>query len=71
MDKLKSIITKYVDVKPEDIGDNMSLNADLNIDSFSLISMIVEIEESFNVEIPDYAISKFQTLTDLYNFITA
>lgn len=69
MDKLKNIITKYIDVPQNTITDNMSINADLGIDSFSLISMIVEIEESFKVEIPDYELGKFQTLTDLYSYI--
>lgn len=69
MDKLKNIISQYVDVKPEQINDNMSLNAELGLDSFALISMLVEIEESFNVEIPDYVLPNFQTLNDLYTYI--
>ena len=71
MDKLKNIINKYVDVNPSFIDDNMSLTCDLGIDSFSLISMIVEIEESFNVEIPEYELNKFQTLNDLFSYISA
>ena len=69
MEKLKSIITQYIDVDPSLIDENMSISSDLGIDSFSLISMIVEIEDSFNVEIPEYALSEFQTLKDLYQFI--
>ena len=71
MDKLKNIINKYIDVPPVQIDESMSLTCDLGIDSFSLISMIVEIEESFNVEIPEYILGKFQTLNDLYGFITS
>ena len=70
MDKLKNIITKYIDI-PVQINENMSINSDLGIDSFSLISMIVEIEESFNVNIPEYELGKFQTLNDLYSFISS
>ena len=70
MDQLKNIITKYIDVPQSAIQDNMSISSDLGIDSFSLISMIVEIEESFKVEIPDYELGKFQTLNDLYNYIS-
>ena len=69
MDKLKNIISQYVDVKPEQINDNMSLNAELGLDSFALISMLVDIEESFNVEIPDCVLPNFQTLNDLYTYI--
>ena len=69
MDKLKNIITKYMDI-PVKIDENMSICSDLGIDSFSLISMIVEIEESFNVEIPEYELNKFQTLNDLLGYIS-
>ena len=69
MDKLKNIITKYMDI-PVNIDENMSICSDLGIDSFSLISMIVEIEESFNVEIPEYELNKFQTLNDLLGYIS-
>lgn len=70
MDKLKSIISKYIET-PNQINENMSISSELGIDSFSLISMIVEIEESFNIEIPDYELGKFQTLNDLYGYISA
>ena len=70
MDKLKNIITKYIDV-PINIDENSSISTDLGIDSFSLISMIVEIEECFNIQIPDYELGKFQTLNDLYSYISS
>ena len=70
MDELKKIICNYIDVEPDSIQDDMSLNAELGLDSFSLISMLVEIEENFNIEIPDYALRDFQTLEDLYSYIT-
>ena len=69
MDKLKNIICNYVDTQPALISDNMSLNAELGLDSFALISMLLEIEENFGIEIPTEALPNFQTLNDLYNYI--
>ena len=69
MDKLKSIICNYVDTQPALINDNMSLNAELGLDSFALISMLLEIEENFGIEIPNEALPNFQTLNDLYSYI--
>ncbi len=69
MDKLKKIICNYVDTTPSLISDSMSLNAELGLDSFALISMLLEIEESFGVEIPNYVLPNFQTLNDLYSYI--
>ena len=69
MDKLKEIICNYVDVEPSAINGDMSLNNELGVDSFSLISMLVEIEDTYNCSIPDSALQSFQTLNDLYNYI--
>ncbi|MBR2909833.1 MAG: acyl carrier protein [Clostridia bacterium] len=69
MDKLKTIICNYVDIKVADIRDDMSLNADLGLDSLSLTMMIMDIEESFGCEIPESAIHEFQTLNDLYSYV--
>lgn len=69
MNKLKKIISEYTGVEPQDIDDKMSLSGDIGLDSFSLISMICDIENSFNVSIPESEISKFQTLNDLYDYL--
>lgn len=70
MDKLKEIISKYIDT-PSQINEDMSLSKDLGIDSFSLISMVMEIEESYNIQIPDSELNQFKTLKDLYGYISS
>ena len=69
MDKLKMIISEYVDVPVTNIDSDMSLKGDIGIDSFGLISMLNDIESAFDVSIPDSALSDFQTLNDLYSYI--
>lgn len=71
MNELKEIISEYTGVEPKDIDEKMSLSGDIGLDSFSLISMICDIENSFNVSIPESEIPKFQTLNDLYNYLDA
>lgn len=69
METLKKIICNYVDVAPSQIKEDMSLNAELGLDSFSLVSMLLDIEDHFNVEIPTAVLPQFQTLNDLYAYI--
>ena len=71
MNKMKHIISEYVDVPEDNICESMSLQGDIGLDSFSLISMLVEIENEFNVEIPEYELKNFQTLGDMYSYIEA
>lgn len=71
MDKLKEIISEYTGVNPEDMDGNMSLSGNIGLDSFSLISIICDIEEYFKVDIPENEITNFQTLDDVYNYLSA
>lgn len=68
--KLKGIICDYVDVDPSLIDSNMNLAADIGLDSFALFSMICSIEDEFHVSIPDGALSSFNTLSDMINYIS-
>ena len=69
MDIIKQIISEYVDVPAEQISENMSLQGEIGLDSFSLISLLTEIENAFHVEIPEFELKKFHTISDMYSFI--
>ena len=70
MDIIKEIIRQFTDLPINEIDENMSLQGDIGLDSFSMISMLVELENAFNVEIPNQELQNFQTLTDLCNYVT-
>ena len=70
MDKLKNIICNYVDVSASAICEDMSLNSELGLDSLSMIMMLVDIEESFGCSIPETMLPQFQTLKDLYSYVS-
>lgn len=69
MDIIKQIISEYVDVPADQISENMSFQGDIGLDSFSLISLLTEIENAFHVEIPECELKKFNTISDMYSFI--
>ena len=71
MDKMKKIICEYVDVSENDIDENMSLQGDIGLDSFGLVSLVLDIESTFNVSIPESKLKEFQTLGDMYSFIVS
>lgn len=68
-EKLKNIISEYVDVEPEQIDINMDLKFDMGLDSFGLISLVCAIESEFNVHIPESNCMEFNTLHDMVSFI--
>ena len=70
-EKVKEIISEHAGVPACQIDDNMSLQTDLGIDSFSLICMLEAIEDTFHISINESDVAKFQTLQDVHNFIRA
>lgn len=66
--KKKGKLLQYL--LPEVKDDNMSLSGDIGLDSFGIISMICAIENNFKVSIPEAEMSHFQTLSDLYNYLS-
>ena len=71
MNILKRIVSEYADVDPSQIDENMSLQGNIGIDSFGLVSMLMDIEEEFNVKISERELKHFQTLNDIYSYICA
>ena len=66
---LKEIIYEYTDVPVNKISTNMNLKCDIGLDSFALINLITTIEDTFNINIPDNELQKFETLFDMENYI--
>ena len=66
--ELKKIVEDYVEIESE-FSEEMSLQGDIGLDSFGLISMICQIEKNFNVRIPDHELPNFLKLTDLVAYL--
>ncbi len=66
--ELEEIVADYVEVE-DGFNGEMSLNGDMGLDSFGLISMVNQIEKHFNIRIPDYELPKFLQLNDLVQYI--
>ena len=69
MDKLKEIISEYAGIEKLKINEDMSLVTDMGLDSFSLISLVTEIEQTFEVSISDAELASFKTFSDVVNFL--
>lgn len=65
---LKDIISDYVEID-DSYSDQMSLQGDIGLDSFGLITMVSEIERHFNIRIPDQELAHFLQLADLVKYI--
>ena len=69
MDKLFEILSEYSEVSPENINEQTKIVEDLGLDSFALLSMIVDIENEYGVDLQNQDLSTFKTWGDLIKFL--
>lgn len=53
------------------VTDPLSLSTDLNVDSADLVDLVLQIEERFEVEVPDSAITELKTVGQVIDLLEA
>jgi len=69
LEKLQEIFRRYIDDENFILTADMVLRSDLDISSYEFVQVICEVEEAFNIEIPDRAIAGFKTVGDVLEWI--
>ena len=69
LEELQEIIRKYTDDEKFVITGDMALLSDLGFNSYDLVELVCELEEKFDVEIPDRAISGLKTVQNVLDYI--
>ena len=67
--KVKKIVAEHLGVEEAKVVAEASFIDDLGADSLDTVELVMAFEEEFNVEIPDEAAEKIQTVQDAINFI--
>ena len=68
---LIKIIASVAEVPVESFNFNTNLIADLDLESLDLVTLVSEIENKYELEIPDKEIKKIQTVEDIVNFLSS
>lgn len=69
LDKMKDILVEQLECNPEDITMESLLVDDLGADSLDAIDIVMSVEDTFKVEVPDDIIEKIETVGDIVNYI--
>lgn len=69
LDKMKDILVEQLECDPEDITMESLLVDDLGADSLDAIDIVMSVEDTFKVEVPDEIIEKIETVGDIVNYI--
>jgi acyl carrier protein len=66
---LAEILEEIADVQPDDVLDEKSFQDDLDVDSLSMVEVVVAAEERFGVKIPDDDVQNLRTVGDAVSYI--
>ena len=70
-DKIREIIVDQLDVDEDKVTTDASITEDLGADSLDVVDLVMNIEESFDLEIPDEEVENIKTVGDIVKFIEA
>ncbi|MHB9098629.1 MAG: acyl carrier protein [Syntrophales bacterium] len=68
-EKVISIITEQLDVTREECIPAASFIDDLGADSLDLVELIMEMEETFDIQIADNELEKIRTIKDVLDYL--
>ena len=68
---LADIVNEETGIDTDSVKMEKSFTNDLDIDSISMMTIVVNAEDKFSVKIPDEEVKNLITVADAVNFITA
>ena len=63
------ILSTDLEVSPEDIANDTDLNTELPFDSLQLYEFVIDLEEAYNIKLPDEMLDQMKTVDDIVNLI--
>ena len=70
LEGLAEIVNEIAGIPTEDVELGKSFTDDLDVDSLSMVEVVVAAEERFDVKIPDDEVKNLKTVGDAVDFIT-
>jgi len=67
--ELAEIVNEVTGIPADDVQLDKSFTDDLDVDSLSMVEVVVAAEEKFDVRIPDDAVKDLKTVGDAVSYI--
>ncbi|MDH6110409.1 acyl carrier protein [Kitasatospora sp. MAP12-15] len=71
LEGLAEIVNEIAGIPAEDVELDKSFTDDLDVDSLSMVEVVVAAEERFDVKIPDDEVKNLKTVGDAVDYILA
>ncbi|GAB4285253.1 MAG: acyl carrier protein [Coriobacteriia bacterium] len=70
-DKIKEVIVDQLNVDEDDVTLEASFIDDLGADSLDIVELVMALEESFGISIPDEEAENIKTVGDAVDYVVA
>ena len=67
--RIQAIVADQLGVKPAEVTKDASILDDLGADSLDVVELVMALEETFDIEIPDDAVEDMRTIGDIQRFV--
>lgn len=69
-DKVKEVIINQLGVSEASVTPEATFLEDLGADSLDIVAFMLELEETFGIEIPDEEVEKVEKVKDIVEYIS-
>ena len=69
LEKVKEIMTRYVELDPSEIHEDSRLAEDLALTSFAVMSMMGDFEEEFGITVDESELTDIHTVGDIVAYL--
>ena len=69
-EQIRKLVAEQLGVDPNQVTAQASILDDLGADSLDVVELVMAIEESFDIEIPDEFIETMRTIGDVEQYVS-
>jgi acyl carrier protein len=69
--KIKDTLVNLLKVKPDELKDDLALEASIGVDSTEMVETVIALSKAFNISLSAKEITKFSTINEIEKVIQA
>jgi len=67
--RIQTIVADQLGVEIAEVTKDASILDDLGADSLDVVELVMTLEETFDIEVPDEAVEEMRTIGDVHRFV--
>lgn len=69
LDDIIKLVVRELDISPTEINPDMSIEEDLTFDSLQIYELVVDLEEAYDIRLPDDMLDSIVTVGDFVDLV--